>query len=96
MTASTASSYTVEILDRPYAGGRIPWWNALKDNGLSERQAITRYTQGIKWFSPEFGSNSWSGHVRIVGSDGWTYSVEPARPGGRRKLVRLTHLNDLA
>ena len=87
-------SYTVEILARPYAG-RSPWADATQDNGLSERQAITRYTQGLKWFNPE-GSSSWSGHVRIVGSDGWVYTVESPRPGERSTLARLYHLDDIA
>jgi len=40
--------------------------------------------------------SGYSGHVRIVGIDEWTYMVEPAMPGARATLQRLYHLDDLA
>ena len=89
----TKITYTVETLDKPYAN-HIPWWNANRAEGLTERKAISLYNHKNDWYHPEGGG--WSGHVRIVGSDGWTHTVEPPIPGGRSTLQRLYHLDDIA
>ena len=86
-------TYTVETLDGAYAN-HIPWWNASRAEGLTERKAIALHNQADRRYHPD--ENSWSGHVRIVGSDDWTYSVEPPIPGGRSTLQRLYHLDDIA
>ena len=86
-------TYTVETLDRAYAS-HIPWGNASRAEGLTERTAIFLFKRQSAWLNPD--ANSWSGHVRIVGSDGWTHTVEPPIPGGRSTLQRLYHLDDIA
>ena len=87
-------TYTVESLSSAY-GGRVPWDNATREEGLTERQALRRYNDLNRWYHPQ-GDGSYSGHVRIVGIDEWTYMVEPAMPGARATLQRLYHLDDLA
>jgi len=87
------TTYTVETLDRAYAN-HIPWQDANRTEGLNERKAISLHNQADRRYHSE--ANSWSGHVRIVGSDDWTYSVEPPIPGGRSTLQRLYHLDDIA
>jgi len=86
-------TYTVETLNSAY-GGRIPWDRAGRKEGLNERKAISLYNRAHEWYHPE--DNSWSGHVRIVGSDDWTYTIESPMPGERTTLQRLYHLDDLA
>jgi hypothetical protein len=86
-------TYTVEELSDAY-GGRVPWDNARRHEGLSERAAITMLNRLSGWY--HHGS-SWSGHVRVVGTDDWTYDVERGwAPGSRSKLVRIYHLDDLS
>ena len=87
-------TYRIESLSSAY-GGRVPWDNATREEGLTERQAIRRYNDLSRWYHPDGGA-SWSGHVRIVGSDEWTYEIRPALPGARSTLQRLNHLDDLA
>jgi hypothetical protein len=88
------NSYTVESLSSPY-GGHVPWCDARREEGLTERDSIRRYNELYRWYHPD--GNSWAGHVRIVGSDEWTYTVEPpAYPGERSSLKRLHHLDDIA
>jgi len=87
-------TYTIESLSSAY-GGRVPWDNAKREEGLTERQAIRRYNDLNRWYHPQ-GDSGYSGHVRIVGIDEWTYMVEPAMPGARATLQRLYHLDDLA
>jgi len=87
-------TYTIESLSSAY-GGRVPWGNATREEGLTERQAIRRYNDLSRWYHPQ-GDGSYSGHVRIVGSDEWTYEVGHALPGARSTLQRLYHLDDLA
>jgi len=90
----TKVTYTVEAINRPYgAGDAIPWSDAVRTEGLTERKAITLYSQIYRWYHPE--PYAWSGHVRIVGSDRWTYTVEPPSPGERSLLCRMYHLDDL-
>ena len=86
-------TYIVETLDGAYAN-HIPWWNASRAEGLTERKAISLHNQADRIYHQD--ANSWSGHVRIVGSDGWTHTVEPPIPGGRSTLQRLYHLDDIA
>jgi hypothetical protein len=93
-TPTELFSYTVEILDRPYTG-RIPWSDATRTEGLTERTAIFLYQRQSAWLNPE--ADCWSGHVRIVGSfDGWVYTVVPPMLGERSTLARLYHLDDIA
>ena len=88
-----AIKFTVESLSRPYSG-RVPWDKAQRDEGLSERAAITLLNRLDRWYSD---GTSWSGHVRVVGTDDWTYDVERSwAPGSRSKLVRIYHLDDLS
>ena len=89
---ATKITYTVETLNRPYAG-RIPWGEAIRSNTLTERKAISLHNYYARWYHPEGGG--YSGHVRIVGSDDWTYSIEDPMPGERASLTRLYHLEDL-
>ena len=86
-------TYTVETLDWAYAN-HIPWGNASRAEGRNERGAISLYNKAVRWYHPD--ANSWSGHVRVVGSDDWIYTVEPPIPGGRSTLQRLYHLDDIA
>ena len=88
-----AIKFTVESLDSPYSG-RVPWDKAVRREGLSERAAITLLNRLSGWYSD---GTSWSGHVRVVGTDDWTYDVERSwTPGSRSKLVRIYHLDDLS
>ena len=90
-----AIKFTVESLSRPYSG-RVPWDQAQRDEGLSERAAITLLHRLSRWYSDGTSWN-WSGHVRVVGTDDWTYGVECGwAPGSRSKLVRIYHLDDLS
>ena len=94
-------TYTVETLDWAYAN-HIPWGNASRAEGLTERKAISLHNQADRIYHPD--ANSWSGHVRIVGSDDWIYTVSstawfspvPPVPGERATLQRLYHLDDIA
>jgi hypothetical protein len=87
-------TYTVEAIGRPYgASESIPWGDAKRHEGLTERKAIKCYNDYWHWYHPD--SNSYSGHVRIVGTDDWTYEVEPPTPGERSTLVPVYHLDDL-
>ena len=91
-----AITYTVESLSRAYAG-RGPWDKAQRDEGLSERAAITLLNRLSRWYSGGSDGTWWSGHVRVVGTDDWTYDVERGwAPGSRSKLVRIYHLDDLS
>jgi hypothetical protein len=96
----TKLTYTVEAINRPYGASQsIPWGDAVRTEGLTERKAIKTYNDLNRWYHPQ-GGDAYSGHVRIVGSDDWTYSVEPptmaaAWAGERAILSRLYHLDDL-
>ena len=91
-----AITYTVESLSRAYAG-RVPWDKAVRREGLSERAAITLLNRLSRWYSGGSDGTWWSGHVRVVGTDDWTYDVERSwTPGSRSKLVRIYHLDDLS
>ena len=60
-------TYTVEAIGRPYgASESIPWGDAKRHEGLTERKAIKCYNDYWHWYHPD--SNSYSGHVRIVGT----------------------------
>ena len=89
----TKITYIVETVDGAHIN-HVPWWDANRAEGLNERKAVARHNQADRRYHPEGGG--WSGHVRIVGSDGWTHTVEPPSPGGRSTLQRLYHLDDLA
>jgi hypothetical protein len=91
MTEPAAVYYTVEHIDRAYT--RPPWEVAESIVDLSERDAIKIYLNLNRRYHPE--PSEWSGHVRIVGSDRWTYIVEPPEPGERSLLCRMYHLDDL-
>jgi hypothetical protein len=88
-----AITYTVESLDSPYAG-HVPWDKAQRHEGLSERAAIALLNRLSGLYRD---GRSWSGHVRAVGTDDWTYDVERGwAPGSQSKLVRIYHLDDLS
>ena len=92
---ATTTTYTIEHIDRAYgASESIPWGDAKRHGGLTERKAIKTYNEYVRWYHPQ-GSGGYSGHVRIVGSDDWTYTVEPPEPGERATLSPLYHLDDL-
>jgi len=81
----TKLTYTVEAINRPYSTtDRIPWEKAVRIEGLTERKAIKTYHSIHRSYHPE--PNASSGDVRIVGSDNWTYMVEPSAPGERATL----------
>jgi hypothetical protein len=89
-----AVTYTVEAIGRPYgARERIPWGDAGRVEELTETKAIRIYNDYYRWYHPE--TNAYSGHVRIIGSDRWTYTIEPPSPGERATLSREYHLDDL-
>jgi len=89
-------TYTVEAINRPYgAQESIPWGDAHRTEGLTERKAIKTYNDINRWYHPDGRYGGYSGHVRIVGSDDWTYSVEPPEPGDRATLSPMYHLDDL-
>ena len=91
----TKVTYTVEAIGRPYgAQDSIPWGDAVRTEGLTERKAIKTYNDLNRWYHPQ-GGDGYSGHVRIVGSDDWTYTVEPPAPGERATLQAMYHLDDL-
>ena len=92
-----AITYTVESLSRAYSG-HVPWDKAQRDEGLSERAAIALLNRVSGWYSGSgSGGTWWSGHVRVVGTDDWTYDVERDWvPGSRSKLVRAYHLDDIS
>jgi hypothetical protein len=86
-------TYTVQVISSPFGpADQIPWDQANWDDGLSVSKAIRVYNETRRWYNH---GNSWSGHVRIVGSDDWTYTVAPPMPGARSTLSRLYHLDDL-
>jgi len=89
-------TYTVEAINRPYgASESIPWGDAIRTEGLTERKAIKSYNEINRWYHPEGRNGGYSGHVRIVGSNDWTYAVEPPVPGERATLQAMYHLDDL-
>ena len=91
----TKTTYTVEAINRAYgASESIPWGDAVRTEGLTERKAIKLYNDLNRWYHPQ-GGDGYSGHVRIVGSDDWTYTVEPPAPGERATLQAMYHLDDL-
>jgi hypothetical protein len=90
-----AVTYTVEAIGRPYgARERIPWADAGRVEELTEAKAIKIFHDYYRWYHPQ-GGDGYSGHVRILGSDRWTYTVEPPSPGERATLSREYHLDDL-
>ena len=90
----TKTTYTVEAINRAYgAQESIPWGDAQRIEGLTERKAIKLYKEFDRWYHPD--PSAYSGHVRIVGSDDWTYSVEPPALGERATLQAMYHLDDL-
>ena len=90
----TKPTYTIEAINRPYGASEIiPWGDAIRTEGLTEQKAIRLYNKIHRWYHPE--TNAYSGHVRIVGSDDWTYTVEPPSPGERSTLSRMYHLDDI-
>jgi len=92
--ADAQVTYTVEAIGRPYGGQeRIPWDDAKRVEELTEAKAVKLYNEYYRWYHP--GNNGYSGHVRIIGSDRWTYSVESPSPGERATLSREYHLDDL-
>jgi hypothetical protein len=74
-------TYLVQHVSRPYAVA-VPesaWEDRLRTS--SARAAYIRYNQLCRWYNPI--PTSWSGHVRIVGSDGLLYEPYTDRdPGG--------------
>jgi hypothetical protein len=65
-------TYTVEAISRPYgASESIPWGDAVRTPGLTAAAAIKTYNELNRWYHPQ-GGDGYSGHVRIVGSDGET------------------------
>ncbi len=88
------TTYRVQSLSSAY-GGSVPWDKAGTDYlGKSERNAITKYNRLYKWYHPE--QSGWSGHVRIVGDDGWLYQPSFPIPGERSTLERVLHLDDIS
>ena len=51
------NSYTVESLSSPY-GGHVPWCDARREEGLTERDSIRRYNELYRWYHPD--GNSWA------------------------------------
>ena len=50
----TKLTYTVEAIGRPYgASESIPWGDAHRTEGLTERSAIKTYNQLNRWYHPE-------------------------------------------
>ena len=103
------TTYTVEWVDRAF-GPRdaIPWGflHAEEDydsgrgiagwkTNLSVSQAVKLYNAKHRWYHPQ-GGDGYSGHVRILGSDRWTYAVEPPSLGERATLSRQYHLDDIS
>ena len=89
-------TYTVEAINRPYGASQsIPWGDSHRTEGLTAAKAIKTYNEVNRWYHPDGLSGGYSGHVRIVGSDNWTYSVEPPEPGQRATLSPQYHLDDL-
>ena len=89
-------TYTVEALGRPFgAQESIPWGNAQRIEGLTAGKAIKSFNDFNRWYHPDGRYGAYSGHVRIVGSDNWTYTVEPPEPGERATLSPMYHLDDL-
>ena len=87
-------TWTVECLSSAY-GGRIPWDRAqVAQESANQHTIIREYNRLNRWYHPQ--QNAWSGHVRIVGNDGWVYTVEGGYDGERARLVRYVHLDDLA
>ena len=92
---ATTTTYTIEHIDRAFGEREgVPWGRAQRVEGLTDRQAIKRYRGLYRDYHPQ-GNGGYSGHVRIVGSDDWTYAVEPPAPGERATLSPLYHLDDL-
>ena len=91
----TKVTYTVEAIGRPYgAQDSIPWGDAHRVEGLTEQKAVKTFNDYNRWYHPQ-GGDGYSGHVRIVGSDDWTYTVEPPAPGERATLQAMYHLDDI-
>jgi hypothetical protein len=92
MDAST--TYTVEAINSAFTG-RVPWGDSgtVVHDGLTQHQAIKLYKGYYRDYNPQSGG--WCGHVRIVGSDNWTYQVQSPEPGERASLSRLYHLDDI-
>ena len=89
-------TYTIEHIDRAFGEREgVPWGRAQRVEGLTERKAIKLYNDIDDWYHPEGRYGGYSGHVRIVGSDDWAYTVEPPEPGERATLSPLYHLDDL-
>jgi hypothetical protein len=87
-------TYTVETVDRAFGLREgIPWGKARRFEGLTESKAVKTYKEFYRRYHPQ--PNAYSGHVRIVGSDDWTYTVEPPLPGERATLSRMYHLDDI-
>jgi len=92
----TKVTYTVEAINRPYgAQESIPWGDAVRTEGLTALQAVKTYNWWNRHYHPDGRYGGYSGHVRIVGSDDWTYTVEPPEPGERATLQAMYHLDDL-
>jgi hypothetical protein len=92
----TIITYTIESINRPYgAQDSIPWGDAHRAEGLTERKAVRRYNEMVRWYHPDGPNGGYSGHVRIVGSDDWTYEVERPPRGQRATLCPMYHLDDL-
>jgi len=93
---TTTITYTIETIDQPFSEWEgVPWGMAHRHAwGLSERRAIRLYNVLQDWYHPQGPRGGYSGHVRIVGSDDWTYEVEAPTPGERSTLKRLYHLGD--
>jgi hypothetical protein len=91
-------TYTVEMVNRAFGQREeIPWgadW-VNRFEGLTEQKAIKRYKVEHRWCHPDGPYGGYGGHVRIIGSDDWTYTVEPPEPGERATLTRMYHLDDL-
>ena len=79
-------TYTVETIDRAFGLREgVPWGKARRFEGLTESKAVKAYKEFYRRYHPQ-GGDGYSGHVRIVGSDDWTYQVNPPLPGERATL----------
>jgi len=81
--------YYVQTVSRPYATG-VPeedWQTRMVTS--SARAAYIRYCHYARLYN--LGSQSWSGHVRIVGSDGLLYEPYEARGPGEEILAAVPY-----
>ena len=83
--------YKVEYLDNAF--GSEPPWHLAKVAVLttSKLTAATHYRRLHKKYNH---LNAWSGHVRIVGDDGWRYDWVAPEYGSRATIQKSYHMDD--